>query len=202
MDLVNVMVHWLPWALLSQTRRRLAAWALALVAVVGDGVGTAWSEVAPELERSVKAAFLYKFLSFIEWPDGAAGVERALTIGVVAADDIAAELEHIVPGRNVEGKPVTVRRLRAGKLPSDIDLVFVGRAAEHDLWRLLPSARQQPTLVVCESVRKLPPGCAINFVLTDGRVRFEVSQRAAQDSGLRLSSRLLSVALRVEGRTP
>ena len=200
MDLVNVMVHWLPWVLLSQTRRRLVAWTLALVAVVGDGVGVAWSEVAPELERSVKAAFLYKFLSFIEWPDGAASAERVLTIGVVEADDIAAELEQIVPGRNVEGKPVTVRRVQAGKLPSDIDLVFVSRAAERDLWRLLPSARQQSTLVVCESVRTLPPGCAINFVVTDGRVRFEVSQQAAEDSGLRLSSRLLSVALRVEGR--
>lgn len=202
MDLVNVMVHWLPWALLSQTRRRLAAWLLALVAVVGDGAGAAWSEVAPELEHSVKAAFLYKFLSFVEWPDGSVAVQRPLTIGVVEAEDIAAELDEIVPGRNVEGKPVSVRRLQGGKLPGDIDLVFVGRSAERDLWRLLPSARQQSTLVVCESVRKLPPGCAINFVLTDGRVRFEISQRAAEDSGLRLSSRLLSVALRVEGRTP
>lgn len=202
MDPVSVMAHWLPWALLSQTRRRLAAWILALLALTGDGVGAAWSQVAPELERSVKAAFLYKFLSFIEWPNGSVAVERPLTIGVVGADDIAAKLERIVPGRNVEGKPVTVRRLQGGELPGDIDLVFVGRAGEQGLRRLVPSARQQSTLVVCESVRKLPPGCAINFVLTDGRVRFEVSQRAAEDSGLRLSSRLLSVALRVEGGKP
>lgn len=163
----------------------------------------AWDTAAPPLEHSVKAAFLYKFLGFIDWSEPRTdSPARPLVIGVVAAADIAAELERIVPGRSVDGRSITVRRLRAGELPDGIDLLFVGRGGEHRLPRLAPWARRQSALVVCESVRALPPGCAINFVLADGRVRFEVSPRAAEASGITLSSRLLGVALRVEGRTP
>lgn len=155
----------------------------------------------PALERSVKAAFLYKFLGFVAWPDESTQAPTdPLTIGVLGAEDIATELEQIVPGRSVNGRPIEVRRLRQPYALSDINLLFVGRPSASRLPELKSSARRRSVLVVCEDTDIPGRTCAINFVLSQGRVRFEVSQQTAEDSGLKLSSRLLAVALQVDGR--
>ena len=152
-------------------------------------------------EASVKAAFLYKFAGYVEWPDSAQGAPDApFTIGVVAADDVAAELERLVPGRTLMNRRVAVRRLKDTESLKGVHLLFVGRS-EANLRPLLRAAQQQGTLTVTESERGLEMGSSINFVSVDDRVGFEVSLESADKSGLRISSRMLAVARRVVPRS-
>ena len=143
-------------------------------------------------EHEVKAAFLYKFPAFVDWPEDKAGRDP-FVIAVAGAADVAAELGRVAEGREIRGRPVRVRVLAEGEIPAVADLVFIGRDSPR-LAQLARALAGTPTLVVSEVPGGLDRGAMINFVLTEGRVRFEVAPATAERSGLRMSSRLLSVA--------
>ena len=69
---------------------------------------------APLSERSIKAAYLYKFASYVEWPDAAGGAAGTLTIGVLESAEMADELARITAGREINNRPVLVRKLETG----------------------------------------------------------------------------------------
>jgi hypothetical protein len=149
-------------------------------------------------EAAVKAAFLYKFPGYIEWPaDAATPPDSPFVIAVAGADDVAAELERIVPGRTIGPRRIVVRRLREGEPLRGVHVLFVGRAdAGGRAW--LRAAQSQPGLLaVADTERGLEMGAAINFVTFEDRVAFEVSLDSAERANLRISSRMLTVARRV-----
>jgi hypothetical protein len=176
--------------------------ALAGLLLLAAGLLPASAAAQQATEASIKAAFLYKFAGYIEWPANAfAAPDAPLVIGVMKADAVAAELEQLVPGRSVSNRPVFVRRFREGEAPTGAHILFVGRG-EPNLRAIVRAAQQNGgPLVVTESDRGLEAGGSINFVLVDDRVGFEVSLEAAERSGHRISSRMLAVARRVVGRS-
>lgn len=151
---------------------------------------------AQALEHEIKAAFVFKFLAFVEWPaQSFAGAEAPIVIGVLGAEAVLAELQTIVPGRPAQGRPVSVRRLKEGERPAGLHVVFVGRAAAAQL----PKVTGLPgVLVIAESDGALDQGAMINFLRAEGRVRFEVAPDQAERRGLRISSRMLAVAQHVK----
>lgn len=152
---------------------------------------------ARQLERSVKAAFLYKFLSYTEFPSAAFSDPAApVVIGVVEADDMATELSRIVAGRTVGTRPIAVRTLKDGEPSAGVHLLFLAGSATASVARISRTA-QQPLLVVTESDSGLAQGSVINFRIIDKRVRFDVSLDAADKYNVKLSSRLLTVANQV-----
>jgi hypothetical protein len=154
-------------------------------------------------ERQVKAAFLYKFAGYVDWPEGALGPPDApFTIGVLGAEPLAAELGQVVQGRKVQERPVAVRKLKAGDSLADVSILFVGKPEMPRLKPLLSTAPSRPMMVVTEADGALAQGSTINFLVTDRRVRFEISLDSAEKSGLRLSSRLLAVAQKVHTGAP
>jgi hypothetical protein len=169
-----------------------------LAAAPGNG------EKASPLERSVKAAFLYKFLNYVEWPAAAAAAgspNAPMVIGVVGADDIAAELTKVVQDRNVNGRPVTVKRLQDGDTAAGLQLLFIGGTDPARLDRWLKQGQMRGILTVTESDDEARTG-VINFVQVDGRIRFDISLEAAEKNNVKLSSRMLSVARVVQKGAP
>jgi hypothetical protein len=144
-------------------------------------------------EQAVKAAFLYKFAAYVEWP-APSRPDAPFVIGTLGADEVATELTAILPGRSVAGRPAVARRLKEGDSLQDVQILFVGRRAG-DQRAAIEAARSHGVLVVTETT--LEQGGTINFVVTDNRVSFEVSLEAAERSGHRISSRMLAVARRV-----
>jgi hypothetical protein len=152
------------------------------------------------LERSVKAAFLYKFLGYVEWPAGQSGA-GPLVIGVAGADDIAGALAQSVQDKLVNGRQVMVRRVADADALAGVHLLFIGAAEAGRLERWLRPAHARSILTVTES-EEAARGGIINFVPMDGRIRFDVSLEAAERSNLKLSSRMLSVARLVHRGPP
>ncbi len=158
---------------------------------------------ATALERRVKAAFLYKFAEYVEWPEGAFARPNApVTVGVAGADEVAAELTQVVATRSVDGRPVQVRRLREGDSLAGVHVLFAGRAESARVMALARATPSQPILVVTEAESALNQGSIANFVMTGGRVRFEIALDNAERRGLKLSSRLLTVAQHVRTSEP
>jgi hypothetical protein len=147
---------------------------------------------AQVLEHEVKAAYLFRFLSFIEWPQASfARPDSPIVVGVLGADDVLQELRDIVPGRVVQGRPVAVQRVADAASTAGVHLLFLGRGAASQLARL-PPARGQ--VVVTDWAGGLDQGAVVNFVREEGRVRFEVAVDAAARRDLKISSRMLAVA--------
>lgn len=148
-------------------------------------------------QSELEAAYLYRFLSFVEWPpDRFASPLAPIVVAVAGAPQVADELWAIVQGRSAQGRPIAVRTLAPGEPPGDAHVLFVGKGA-----RLEALAREagHGTLVVSESEEALSAGGMIGFVQAEGRLRFVVALDAAERAGLRISSRMLAVALRVQG---
>jgi hypothetical protein len=149
-------------------------------------------------EVQIKAAFLYKFGGFVEWPAGAfASADSPFAIGVLGAGAVAAELERITAGRTVQDRPISLRRVRRGESSGGLHVLFVGREEAARLPEILAAAQGEALLVVTESDNALAHGSVINFVAADEKVRFDVALPAAERGQLRISSRLLAVARKV-----
>jgi hypothetical protein len=181
-------------------RWQVAAWSLIAYLLL---VLVAWSAPSPDVanpppkpEEAIKAAFLYKFLSFAEWPAGALGAPSSpIVIGVLGADDIADDLRAIVATRRVGQHPLEVRRVGERVALDGVNVLFIGAGAAAALPRLAPAAQQRSVLLVTDFANALSRGSVINLVVVDDRVRFEVSLEAAERSGLKLSSRMLALAM-------
>lgn len=175
----------------------LRGWAV-LLAAAASLAAPRLSQADAADEYRVKAAFLYKFGAYVEWPDRAfARPDSPLAIGVIGADELADELARIVAGRNVNGRPVSVRKLRAGDPIAGLHVLFIGRADGGRLADILASARGRPLLTVTESDQALELGSVINFVVVDDKVRFDVALVPADLGSLKISARLLTVARKV-----
>ena len=184
--------------------RRLASGWLALIAIAAVFPAAAQSEGdAAVLERRVKATFLYKFLSYVEWPESALPKPNTpFTIAVAGDDALAAELAEFAGGRNTEGRSVVVRKVSDPAEAASAHILFVARAENPRLSQLVKTTQSKPVLIVTESDGALAAGSMINFVVSGGRVRFEISVDTADKRQLKLSSRLLTVALNVRAGTP
>jgi hypothetical protein len=156
--------------------------------------------VGPARESAVKAAFLYKFGSFVEWPPGTFRSPAApFVIAVYGDEAVASELEQITAGRNVEGHPVQVKRVRDAEEVGTPQVLFAGGVRERRVREVLAAARG-PVLTVTDGPFAAQPGPVLFFLPEEGHVRFGASLTAASKRGLRLSAKLLAVAQEVEGR--
>lgn len=168
---------------------------LAAVVVVGLVIASpARAQSASDLERRVKAAFLFKFVGYVEWPAGTFGGDVPVAIGVLGDRRLANELARICAGRTIEGKRVSVVPLDRIDRNARVHVLFIPDSQRERLESLIAAAPARGVLVVTESHGALGSGSVINFVLHRGRVRFDISLAAAEDRGLVLRSGLLAVA--------
>jgi hypothetical protein len=171
----------------------------ALVAVVLL-VRPALSAQRPEAdEEGVKAAFLYNFTKFIDWPTSAfAAASSPFVVCAYADAGFRKKLEETLQGEQVRGRPITVARSGVDD-PRGCHVLYFAKDAIGDQARILPALRQTPVLSVGEGRPFLEKGGLIAFVLEDDRVRFAISKRGADAAGLTISSQLLRVARRFDG---
>jgi len=182
---------------------RLRRWAVAGLLAVAVAEGSAADNDSRPLEAQIKAAYLYKFANYVEWPAHAfADATAPFTIGVIGAGDIADELNKLKPGRVLSDHPVEVRMLKPGDLVRSVQLIFVAGADTPQLRRILEQYKTLPTLIISDIPGGIDAGCVINFVQVDNRIRFEISVGNAERHGLKVSSRLLAVAQRTNSAGP
>lgn len=179
--------------------RRLVLKCCMLPALVGFTDATAQTTERPDLvERQVKAAYLYKFGSYVEWPERAfASPDSPLRIGVIGADRLADELEKMIVGRTINGRPVSVRKLRREDSVAGLNVLFVGNSHNARLADILATVKGLPVLTVTESDEALALGGMINFIVVGEKVRFEVAPKTAGLGHLSISARLLAAAYKV-----
>jgi hypothetical protein len=181
----------------------LRALAIAAVALVATSLPASRAAAAqPSLEYDVKAAFLYNFAKFIEWPPKAFAADDApLVFCVLGENPFQDKLGRVVNDRTANGRRIAVRPMPPGAPTDGCHLVFVAAAEDERVARLvqtLHSTDGGPVLTVGESDHFAGAGGMIRLVIDEGRVRFDINVAAAEQAGLKLSSQLLKLARKVE----
>ena len=148
---------------------------------------------------AVKAAFLFRFASYVEWPAESAP-HGPFVIAVASAEEVAKHLDGILPRVTVRGRPAVVRRVTRVEDLGGVHILYVGMDSLPRTRVLRRAALERPILIVTDDVDGMDAGGVINFIAADRNVRFEVSLVAADRARLKIDSALLSVAAKVERR--
>lgn len=152
----------------------------------------------PITESQVKAAYLYNFAKFIMWPEQSfAKADAPTQICVFNDHSFESTLKDIVNSHTVEGHPVKVIHVTAVSEAHACHILFISSLHGKQAGALIQALGGSSIVTVGETQGFLEEGGVILFVLQEGKIKFQVNLRAAAQSGVRISARLLSVATRV-----
>jgi len=148
-----------------------------------------WS--APADEYQVKAAFLFNFAKFVEWPRNAFSDANApLVIGVLGQDPFGSYLDNTLQGERVANRPVTLERYRSVAEIKRCHVLFISRSESGRLNQIVNSLRYRGILTVTDGDAN-QSGVIIRFVSEGNKIRFHIDSDAAKAANLVISSRLL-----------
>ncbi len=171
---------------------------LALVVLGLATCPVAHAQQAPPSEYQLKAAFLYNFAKFVEWPPEAfPDPATPFTIGIIGQDPFSGDLERTVKAKTARGHPFAIKQIKSLSELKTCQILFVCASERKRLPDILTALGDASVLTVSELERFMQSGGMINFLMEGHKVRFEINDAAARRVGLRISSKLLSLA----GRT-
>jgi uncharacterized protein DUF4154 len=151
-------------------------------------------------EYQVKAAYLFNFLKFVEWPeDPAADPHGKWVIGFIGETPIAGELTKLVEGKNVLGRELQVKLFQATDNPHGCNILFISESEKKRLPSILTALQGAGVLTVADMDNFIGAGGMVQFVVEDARVRVAIDVAATSRARLKVSSKLLSLARVVTG---
>lgn len=146
-------------------------------------------------EYKVKAAFIYNFTKFTDWPPGAFSSPTAsLVIGILGEDPFGDTMEDVVRGEVVRGRPLVIKRLRPDDDLRACHILFIARSETQRLPAVLSQLKGTPVLSVGETSGFAEQGGMINLLLADSILKIEINQAALEQAGLQISAKLLKLA--------
>ena len=147
----------------------------------------------------VKAAFLFNFAKFVEWPPGTfTSDQAAIILGFSDRDPMAEGLEAL-QGKIVQGRRLEVRRYRGPEDLRRCQIFFASASERSGLPQVLSSLRNSPVLTVTDEADNFDKlGAIINLIVVEDKIRFKISLSNARRSGLKISSQLLKLAITVQ----
>lgn len=168
---------------------------LLMLAPPGGGGASLRAQDPVPLEYRVKAAYLLNFTRYIEWPAEAfASPAAPVVICVVGSNPFGRELDRAAAGQTSHGRPLLIREVEDARRAQGCHMAFIGERQ----WRQEPgtieSLLERGVLTVGESERFARDGGVIGFLPRDGTIRFAVNISARDRAGVRISSRVLTLA--------
>ncbi len=169
--------------------------------------GAAWNAAAQtddgdetNREYAIKAAYLYQFGRYVQWPPDSFADSRApLVIGILGRAPFGDILDEIARNKHVEGRPIVIRRFASMADYKPCHILFVTASVdEAEATAAISMAKKAPVLLVGEEPGFIQEGGLVNFFMDGNRIRFEINAEAARHERLKISSKLLNLAKIVE----
>jgi YfiR/HmsC-like len=159
------------------------------------GCMTIQAQVPTASEYEVKAAFLFNFVQYVDWPPQAfAAPQSPVVIGILGDDPFGDIIDRIVRGETVKNRRVVVQRSRQIDSLKDCHLLFISKSEKGRLAQIFYKLAGRSVLTVGETDQFAQSGGVINFHRQGANIRFEINLDTAASSGLKISSKLLRLA--------
>lgn len=174
---------------------RWLAWAAALVLATCLAPPAGGADIATAKEHQLKAAYIYNFTKFVEWPaQRSADPNSPLLIGVVGQGALHEEIAAVIKDRKVNGRPLAVRLIETPAAARSVHLLFLGASEDARLPGFLDALAGANVLTVGESDRFARQGGMINFLVEKEKLRFDINMVTAGRAGLNVSAQLQKLA--------
>ena len=168
------------------------------MALLSCALGYGEDQAPAPSEYQVKAAFLYNFVKFVEWPSSAESQAGPIALCVIGKDPFRGELHRAVDGKAVNGRPLIVRQTSDASATQSCQVLFVSLSEEGRAAGIIAAVAGWSVLTVSDIDWFSERGGMINFIMQGQRVRFQINPDAAARAGLRISSKLLHLGVTPE----
>jgi hypothetical protein len=179
--------------------RGVGRWLKVLAIACTISIPTLQAQSSKLTDYDVKAAYLFNFGRFVEWPEAGGGKEVSFTFCILGHDPFGANLDHLLAKETIDGKHIAIKRISSVEESGGCHVLFMSLGEEGHLNKIIEALDKQSVLTVSDIPQFSEHGGMIQFVMEGERVRFEVNLSATQRAGLTLSSDLLKVATAVKG---
>jgi YfiR/HmsC-like len=146
-------------------------------------------------EYQLKAAFIYNFARFVEWPSlTGADASPPMVIGILGEDPFGRDIDDAIEGKAANGRRLVVKRFSSLKQFTPCSILFVSASQGNNLKQIFAAAAGAGALTVGETDGFAEAGGVIHYTMREGRIRLIINRAAAERAGLRISAKLLSLA--------
>lgn len=145
-------------------------------------------------EYQLKAAFLFNFAKFVEWPPKVLPPSRPIALCILGTDPFGLELERTIKDERVAGRELAIRRLKQVQERDTCHVLFISPSEKDSLSQILAALKNSNVLTISEIEGFTQVGGIINFYIEESKIRFEINVGAAEKAGLKISSKLLKLA--------
>jgi hypothetical protein len=176
-------------------RRVLRCLVAAFIAVAFFLLHFGNCEAQSATEYQVKAAYLFNFIKFVEWPDASpADTPSKWTIGVVGNSPIGEELSKLMENKNILGRELQVKTFQGTDNLRACNILFISESEKKHLPSILAGLRGSSVMTVADMEHFIDAGGMVQFVVEDARVRISIDVGATGRARLKVSSKLLALA--------
>jgi hypothetical protein len=179
-------------------------WLLGLVCLwLTGGVAFSAEKGTAASEYQIKAALVYNLTKFTVWPTNAfASADAPIIVGILGDDPFGRTLDDALDGEACDGHPIKVERLKSDEELKACHILFISKSEKIRLKPILSAVSDRPILTIGDTEGFGQTGGMVNLLLVDKSIRFEINAGAAQQSGVKISSKLLNLpkAIKVETR--
>lgn len=169
-----------------------------LLSVVFPIVPDCRAQNSQPTEYQIKAAFIYNFARFVDWPTQAfADASSPFIIGVLGKNNFGSSLAQTIHGKSVHGHPLEFKLVPSLAQATNCQVLFISTSEKSRVSKIISTLGRASILTVGESDDFIARGGMIDLKIVDDKVRFEINNSAAKGAGLAISSKLLTLALNV-----
>ena len=175
-------------------QKKLLIFGIYLLLMAFNTVKATCSENRKPSEYEVKAAYIYNFAKFVEWPNGRFQTNNKTIHVCVIGDDPFGPSLSAIAGKTAGDRTVEIMRTVSLHNIRDCEIIFISNSEEEHVAQILKAINNSPALTIGDSEGFAQQGVMINFYFDNKTVRFEINPKAARRVGMRISSNLLRIA--------
>lgn len=156
---------------------------------------SAYSQATPSKERQLKAAFLFNFSQFVEWPSAAfSDSQSPLVIGILGDDPFGSSLDQLVSNEKVNNRPLLIQRYKSVSDIKSCHILFITISNKDELEETFGKLKGRNILTVGDTRNFIRQGGMIRFLTENDKIKFQINVETARAEGITISSKLLRLA--------
>ena len=180
-------------SLITSCKRSIHRWLLAVLLIISQPFTSPLAHADEMLEYQVKAAFIYNFIAFTQWPES---TEPAINLCLYGEDYFGQEIDKL-QNKSVGTRSIKVVRIRNSDQLPKCQVIFFSKSVNNTMADIISNLESNPILMLADSPNAISQGVTINMSLVNEKIVFEINLGIARKAGLDISSKLLQLAVKV-----